>query len=37
VILPLPLIAIARDRGLVSATVLFSAFMLRDQVPGLGG
>jgi hypothetical protein len=37
VILPLPLIAIARDRGLVIATVLFSAFMLRDQVPGLGG
>jgi hypothetical protein len=37
VILPLPLIAIARDRGLVIATVLFSALMLRDQVPGLGG
>jgi hypothetical protein len=37
VILPLPLIAIARDRALVVAVILFSAFMLRAQVPGLGG
>ena len=37
VILPLPLIAIARDRTLVVASILFSAFMLRAQVPGLGG
>jgi hypothetical protein len=37
VILPLPLIALARDRALVVAVILFSAFMLRAQVPGLGG
>jgi Glycosyltransferase family 87 len=36
VILPLPLAAIARDRALVAATVLLSAFMLREQVAGLG-
>ena len=37
VILPLPLAAIARDRALVAGSVLLSAFMLREQVPGLGG
>ena len=37
VILALPLAAIARDRALVVASVLFTAFLLRDQVPGLGG
>ena len=37
VILPLPLAAIARDRTLVAGSVLLSAFMLREQVPGLGG
>jgi Glycosyltransferase family 87 len=37
VILPLPLVAIARDRALVVASVLLTAFLLRDQVPGLGG
>ena len=36
-ILPLPLVAIARDRTLVVASVLFTAFLLRHQVPGLGG
>ncbi len=36
-ILPLPLAAIARDRALTAGSVLLSAFMLREQVPGLGG
>jgi alpha-1,6-mannosyltransferase len=37
VILPLPLVAIARDRALVACTLLVSAYFLRYQVPGLGG
>ncbi len=37
VILPLPLVAIARDRALVACAVLVSAYLLRYQVPGLGG
>ena len=37
VVLPLPLVAIARDRALVACAVLVSAYLLRYQVPGLGG
>ena len=37
VIWALPLAAVARDRALIAATVLLSAFLLRYQVPGLGG
>jgi alpha-1,6-mannosyltransferase len=37
VIWALPLAAVARDRALVAATVAVSAFLLRYQVPGLGG
>lgn len=37
VIWALPLAAIARDRALIAASVLMSAFLLRYQVPGLGG
>jgi alpha-1,6-mannosyltransferase len=37
VIWALPLAAIARDRALVASTVLVTAFLLRHQVPGLGG
>jgi len=37
VIWALPLAAIARDRTLVAASVLVTAFLLRHQVPGLGG
>jgi hypothetical protein len=33
----LPLAAISRDRSLVAGTVLVTAFLLRHQVPGLGG
>jgi hypothetical protein len=33
----LPLAAVARDRALVAASVLVTAFLLRHQVPGLGG
>lgn len=33
----LPHVALARDRLLVVASVLLSAFLLREQVPGLGG
>jgi alpha-1,6-mannosyltransferase len=34
---PLPLAAAARDRALVVGTVVVTAFLLRHQVPGLGG
>jgi alpha-1,6-mannosyltransferase len=37
VIWALPLAAVARDRTLVAASVLVTAFLLRHQVPGLGG
>jgi len=37
VIWALPLAAVARDRALVAATLLVTAFLLRHQVPGLGG
>jgi hypothetical protein len=37
VIWVLPLAAISRDRGLVTAAVLVTAFLLRYQVAGLGG
>jgi hypothetical protein len=37
VIWALPLAAIARDRALVAGTLLITAFLLRHQVPGLGG
>ena len=37
VILPLPLAAVARDRALIACAVLVSAYLLRYQVPGLGG
>jgi hypothetical protein len=37
VIWALPLAAVARDRALVVASVLVTAFLLRHQVPGLGG
>ena len=37
VIWALPLAAVARDRALVAASVLLTAFLLRHQVPGLGG
>jgi hypothetical protein len=37
VIWVLPLAALSRDRGLIAATVALSAFLLRHQVPGLGG
>lgn len=33
----LPPAAVSRDRSLIAATVLLSAFLLREQVPGLGG
>jgi alpha-1,6-mannosyltransferase len=33
----LPLAAVSRDRGLIAASVVLSAFLLRHQVPGLGG
>jgi alpha-1,6-mannosyltransferase len=33
----LPHAAVSRDRMLVAATVVISAFLLRHQVPGLGG
>src|SRR5262245_48257221 len=36
VILPLPLAAIARDRTLVVASVVLTAYLLRLQAPGLG-
>jgi len=36
VIWALPLAAVARDRALVAASVLVTAFLLRHQVPGLG-
>ena len=35
-ILPLPLVAVSRDRSLVVASVLLTALLLRQQVPGLG-
>lgn len=37
VILALPLAAISRDRALVAASVALTAFLLRQQLPGLGG
>ncbi len=37
VIWVLPLAAVARDRTLVAASVLVTVFLLRHQVPGLGG
>lgn len=37
VIWALPHVALARDRALVAASLLLSAFLLRYQVPGLGG
>lgn len=37
VIWVLPVAAVSRDRALVAATVALSAFLLRTQVPGLGG
>jgi hypothetical protein len=37
VILALPLAAISRDRALVAASVVLTAFLLRQQLPGLGG
>lgn len=37
VIWALPLAAISRDRALVATSVLVTAFLLRHQVPGLGG
>jgi hypothetical protein len=37
VIWALPAVAIARDGRLVGASVALSAFLLREQVPGLGG
>jgi alpha-1,6-mannosyltransferase len=33
----LPLAAVSRDRGLIAAAIALSAFLLRHQVPGLGG
>jgi hypothetical protein len=37
VIWALPLAAVSRDRGLMAGTVALSAFLMRHQVPGLGG
>lgn len=37
IIWALPHAAVARDRALIVCSVLFSAFLLRYQVPGLGG
>ena len=37
VIWSLPLAAISRDRLLIGSSVVLSAFLLRHQVPGLGG
>lgn len=35
-VLPLPLVAVSRDRTLVVASVLLTGLLLRQQVPGLG-
>ena len=37
VIWTLPFVAVARDRALIVCSLLLSAFLLRYQVPGLGG